>query len=106
MGFTKPVMARQVHYNLHPEPQFTLVRGDPIKHEDIVFDTTSTLFVPKCKGDFLDPMNDAGFHLSQMKTDEFYVLPAKGVGIIVPYNLIEDSPDEFMFKAHVIDPMF
>jgi hypothetical protein len=106
IGFPKLNLARKVHYNIHPEPNLTLIRGDMIIHEDIEFDTSSTLFIPKCKGSIWEPMNDGCFHLSHMKKDEFYILPGKNrIGIIIPYNLEEETEDQFMFKVSVVNPI-
>jgi hypothetical protein len=106
IGFSKLIVARNVYYKLHPEPKFTLIKNDNnIIVDDIIFDNKATLFIPKCKGSILDPMNDGGFHLSQMKTEEFYILPKNGVGIILPYNMTEEDENEFIFKAHVFDPI-
>jgi hypothetical protein len=51
-------------------------------------------------------MNDGGFHLHQYSEDEFMRLPIeKQLGIIVPYDLQEESDEEFMFKAYVVEPV-
>lgn len=100
IGFKSLVHIRAVHYNIHPNPNFTLVKTDPIENENITAYMNSTLFIPKCQGSVLDPLNDGGFHLSKYKAHEFYMLPHKGVGIITPYKLMDEDRYEFVFKAH------
>lgn len=97
IGFQTATIARNVQYNLHPEPRFLLL-------EDERF--TGTLFVPKLQGDYLDPMNDAGYHMSQHDRMEFYRLPATGLGIVIPFDLVAEDAHEFVFRAHVFDPTF
>jgi hypothetical protein len=105
IGFSKLIVARNVHYKMSPEPNFILIKNNTIIHDEIIFDNKSTLFIPKCSGSILDPMNDGGFHLSQMKKEDFYILPKQGVGIILPYTMEEENDLEFMFKVHVFDPI-
>jgi hypothetical protein len=114
LGFKNAMLARKVHYNLHPQPKFILIRDDnPIDlkpHLDIDvalnLEVASTLFIPKfTKGSIWDPMNDGMFHLHQIHEVEFFSLPlAKNLGIIVPYKLEDETSDDFMFKVYMLDP--
>jgi len=116
LGFRKAILARRVIHNLHPEPKFTIIRDDSIDlgpklvdagFHDIVLniDVKATIFVPKLKGDPLDPMNDAGFHMSHHTEEEFIMFPiTKNLGVIIPTELQEENDDEYMFKALVMDP--
>lgn len=109
VGFKTVLMARKVHYSMHPEPKLVMVRDDNVTHGitniNINLDVNATLFIPKCKGNVLDPMNDGSFHLSKVSYDNFLLYPfANNIGIIMPYNLEDENEFEFMFKAHVIDP--
>lgn len=105
IGFRTPHIARTVHYSMNPEPTFTLIRGNELNVRNITFDTTSTLFIPKFKGNVWEPLNDGGFHLGNMTEPEFYSLPLKGMGIVMPYELLEESDIEFMFRSQVVDPI-
>lgn len=116
VGFKTDVMARKVHYSIHPEPKLIIVRDENVLHGKILksmgltdmnlnLDVNATLFIPKCKGSTLEPMNDGGFHLSKVSYESFLLYPfVNNVGIIMPYKLEEENEYEFMFKAQVIDP--
>lgn len=113
IGFQKAVLARKVHYNMDPNPKFQILPDDPQrfyktslgKTYEITMDTKCTLFIPKFNGSFLDPLNDGCYHLNSTKERDFYTYPFnKNLGIILPYNLIDETPDEFIFKSYMIYP--
>lgn len=113
IGFKTALLARKVHYNIHPDPKMTLVRSiEPIDLSpkvdfdiSLILDVASTLFIPKCKGSIWEPMNDGMFHVDKMQEIEFYNLPiSSNLGIIVPYKLEDETNEEFMFKAYVVEP--
>jgi hypothetical protein len=118
IGFKSVTHARQVQYHLHPDPTLTLVRGDEIdlrshlekkgiKQMSLIIDTKATLFLPKFKGTSTDPMNDGGYHLNNILYNDFVTYPVtKMVGIIMPYDLVEETAEEFMFRSHLIEPSF
>lgn len=91
IGSKNIMTIRKIHYSIHPEPKIVLVK--------------SSLYIPKCKGSILDPMNDAKLHLNTMDIDTFSSLPFKGIGIIIPYNLDYEDEDTFIFKSHVFGPI-
>ena len=107
---------RRVMYNMHPEPQFDLLRNDAIDlTKDLnsagVFDINlnmdigATLFIPKFKGDLMDPMNDAGFHMNAHDEEDFLMFPIlKNIGIVMPMYLQDENEDEYIFKVTVMDP--
>jgi hypothetical protein len=111
IGFKNVITARKVHYYMHPEPKIILICNDYIEKQvddkvTIHIDAKSTLFIPKMRGAFLDPMNDGNFHMSQLKEEEFLRFPfLKNLGIIMPYDLVEESEDEFIFRSIVVDPI-
>jgi hypothetical protein len=116
IGFRYSRIARNVMHNLHPEPLFTLVRGieapsrlsvsDIKKHPvELSIDSNATLFIPKYEGSSSDPMNDGGFHMETLAIDDFVAYPVtKAVGVILPYVLIEENQEEFIYRSHVIQP--
>ena len=118
VGFDNIKIARRVQYCMHPEPKLSLVRGEDIDMSDkftengingvsLTLDVKSTLFIPKYKGSPADPMNDGGFHIQNHKQIEFMAYPlTKMIGIIIPYHLLDEDENEFMFRAHLIEPFF
>ncbi len=125
IGFQSPLMARKVHYNLHPDAseKLRIERAESIDitrdlarglndlgvafyGESVKIDTRALLFVPKLtSGDAMDPANDAGMHLSTVDHAEFILYPFEhNIGVIMPYDLLHDRPHEFVFRSHVIDP--
>lgn len=106
IGFTNTRTARKVHYNIHPDPKFLLVRHNEDAHDaGVTWDKGASLFIPKCEGDSQNPVNDANLHLQHMAVDDFYMLPVKGVGIIIPYDLQDEDDKEFFFKSHLVEPI-
>lgn len=91
IGTKNIITIRKIHYSMHPEPKIILV--------------DSILYIPKCKGSILNPMNDAKLHLGRMNTNTFSSLPFKGIGIIIPYNLKYEDENIFIFNSHVFDPI-
>ena len=113
IGFKSIFMARKVHYNMSPEPVFLLLSNKTIKIpkeqgflDVLTIDYNATLSISKCKGTIWEPMNDIGYHLEEHERDAFLSFPIKKqLGIIMPYELIEETPEKFMFKSYVIDPI-
>ena len=116
IGFKNVVHARKVHYSMHPEPKFTLIRDNNIDLSKslseegydltLSLDVNATLFIPKCKGSTLHPLNDAGVHMATSAEKEFLTYPVlKHIGVIMPYRLFDENDDEFIFTSYVIDPI-
>jgi len=116
-GFKKASEARTIISNIHPEPDFTLVRthnidlGPHLKKEgfdvSLEMDIAATLYIPKCKGSVLHPINDGGFHIHSYMEDDFITFPiSKNLGIVMPYDLLNENEDEYVYKAFVMDPSF
>lgn len=116
IGFRNPYLLRKVHYSMHPEPKLILLRdNDTVFQKEfeengydisLTMDFNATLFIPKCAGSTLHPMNDGGYHMNSYKESDFLAFPIrKRLGIIMPYKLEDEDDKEFMFKVCVIDPM-
>lgn len=106
IGFSDTTTARKVHYNINPKPNFTVVRQNEVAHDiGLTWDKDAALFIPKCVGGPHHPLNDAFLHLQAIPVDEFFMLPAKGVGIIIPYELKDEDDEEFFFKSHLVEPI-
>lgn len=112
IGFRHSKIARKVMYDMHPEQKPYLLRDDPQILSDIktgielTIDNSATLFIPKFKGSSTHPLNDGGFHLHNINYDDFIVYPiTHSVGIVIPYVLIDENTEEFMYRSHVIDPL-
>lgn len=125
IGFKSPMIARKVHYNLHPDPvgslrversrviDVTSEIKEGLKDYNISFacdtvhiDTQATLFIPKhLAGGPLDPLNDTGMHLETVDSTDFLMYPfERNVGIIMPYALLEERVHEYLFWSHLIEP--
>lgn len=116
IGFKKPMEVRRVMYNMHPEPHFDLLRNESIDLSNdlsnagvvdisLNMDIGATLFIPKFKGDLMDPLNDAGFHMSAHNEEDFFLFPIqKNIGILMPMYLQDENEDEYIFKVMVMDP--
>lgn len=102
IGFKSVVHARSVQYSLNPNPKFMLLKSEPVFKDELVANMESTLFIPKCKGSALDPMNDIGLHLNKVELKDYYMLPHKGVGILIGYDLVYEDQYDFIFRVHAI----
>jgi len=116
VAFPKAINARKVHYNIHMQPNLLLLRDTNIDlHRDLfdngydlhlTLDVKSTLFIPKNRQKCIDPIYDAVFTMVQVEESDFLKVPIKSdKGIVVPYDLLDETDDEFMFRAYVIDPI-
>lgn len=115
IGFKSAQAARKMHYFMHPEPKFALVRDDSRSLRgdlrergydvELELDANATLFVPKVDGSPLDAMYDGGFHMHAHDASEFFMFPVrKGLGIVIPYRLEDETPEELVYKVCVVDP--
>lgn len=114
IGFKNVNMARNVHYSMHPEPNFKLERTDQIGvssaafNLQLIMNPNAKLYIPKFTGGSIwDSMNDGSFHLDSVWADDFVMYPfTKGLGIIMPYLLEDEDKEVFVFKSCVVDPSF
>lgn len=125
VGFKNPILARKVHYNMHPEPKLRLERSDVIDittdinkgllevgtmgltSAQITIDVFSRLYIPKQeeRGGPLLPINDGGFHLEEITVDKLYMMPFdRNIGVILPYDLESETSREIVLMCQVIDP--
>ena len=118
IGFRNPTFARNVMHNLHPEPHIVLLRdadndlGPELASAGLLdadislnLDVSATLFVPKAKGSSLDPMHDGGYHVHTYSEDDFLTFPlSKHIGTVMPYSLLDETEDEFVFRTLIMDP--
>lgn len=118
VGFQKVMHARKVHYSIHMNPQLLLLRDTNIDlHGDLMengydlnltLDVHSVLFVPKNTTSCMDAIYDGCFTMRSVKETDFLKIPIfnpSPTGIIMPYDLIDETEDEFMFRSYVIDPL-
>lgn len=103
IGFKSVMHARSVQFAIDPDPDITFVRRAKTVGGGV--DVHAMLSIPKHVGPPLDPWKDVGFHLQTEIYDDFVMTPfAKGVGVIMPYDLVDETTDSFVFDAHLIEP--
>ena len=116
VAFNKVAHARNVQYSIHMEPKMILLRDTNIDlHGDfidegydmhLILDVHSTLFIPKNRQRCVDSIMDGCITMTHVNESEFLQVPLRSNnGIIVPYALVDETDDEFMFKSYVIDPL-
>lgn len=116
IGFKNITHARKVNYAIHINPTPLLLRDTNIDlHQDLydegydlhlTLDVNSTLFIPKNHTSTIDPIYDGGICMYGHKDSDFLKLPIENKqGIVIPYKLIDETDEEFMFKSYVIDPL-
>ena len=117
IGFQNPLTARKILHSIEPTPKIVLLRDNTINLKqdlqevgydiNIFIDTTATLFIPKLKKGvpYLDPMNDIGYHLHSYEVNEFIEIPIfKNIGIVLPYDIIDEDENEFTIRSCVVEP--
>lgn len=98
IGFQTPIIARNVHYTIHPEPSPIFIHIDK-ENENI-----GLLIIQKCRGSIHEPMNDGRFHMSQIDYDTFIDLPIKNnLGIVLPYNIQHETEKEIAMRSFIFE---
>ena len=112
VGFSNLTFARKVLYSLHPDMSRIrllpndprIVRSEPLE-TTICIDAVATIFLPKHEhpGGHMHPLNDASNHLATVSEHVFFNAMYKPLsGIVVPYVLVDEDENEFVFTCHVI----
>lgn len=95
VGFKSLHNARRVHYNIGTDPTLSIVRKK--KSQENYNQGLLNITKGKC----------TGYHMVTLSPKEFYMLPTtKNVGVIMAYDLLKDTPDDFTFKVHIVEPYF
>lgn len=111
IGFSCTKTARKVQYSLHPNPYIHLQKNNQIEldimKKKIMIYPVGNLRIQKYVGSSENPLNDGNYHMSVYYDSEFLMYPYKKmVGLILPYELIDETDTEFHFLTTVIDPFF
>jgi hypothetical protein len=115
IGFRNATTARNVQYKMCPDMSKTPVFISPSlvdngeDDQQVPAQARGTLVIPKSSfdGGVWAPMNDGGFHLEKLTYNGFALLPvAMGIGIILSNELVDETDDQFIFKALAIPPQF
>ena len=105
IGFKNVLHARQTIYCMHPDVDIKLYRGIPYPQKfDITAYPSTLLYVRKMKGDFMDPMNDGGFHMNTIKEEEYVdILTKTDMGLLMPHSLVNEDDIEMVWSCHLIE---
>ena len=99
VGFHNVVHARRTFYEMHPEVEIKLYRGDPrgaeIGRRDgacVIAYPTALAYIKKLRGEFFHPMNDGGFHLNTISHHEYAgILQKPNMGLLMPHSLVDED---------------
>ena len=116
VGFQNIIHARQVMYNLHPEPVLQLERGQSKEvnmrtgddlTSPMIVDMESKLYTPKANGNTMNPMHDGGYHMDQMETSDLCLFPlSKNLGVIIPHQILYEDNRHIVFNSWVLEPCY
>ena len=124
VGFRSPMQARHVQYNMHPEKDLMMRRGEPMDVSPDVRQGLVTLGAPRdtIQSIYLDVMaklviakndatsefmRDGSFHLATIKSEDLMCMPFTNyIGIILPTDIINEDDDNIEFACDVIDPFY
>lgn len=121
IGFPNTSLARQVMYNMAPDPSIRLYRRNHVNVTEevnegldslgcekvdgaIILDTQAMLHIPRQDSSLPPEMNDGMFHLSKISFEDFLMYPFNNnIGIIMPYYVDRDTPHELVMLSNVIE---
>lgn len=114
IGFRNAHVAKNVMYNMKNPDKFGNLQDaillpdlEPLTMRvndsmDLLVHARATLFLPKNqepeKDDFLGTIETNDYH-------EFLLYPLQGMGIVIPYFLVAEDDQEYVYTAHAIDPV-
>jgi hypothetical protein len=101
LGFPSATHARAVQFSMvHDPTELTFVR------QARGTEVHAVLHIPKVSAEeMMDPWNDVGFHIQPEPFEEFLMTPFnKGVGVIMPYDLLDETEEAFTFESQLIEP--
>lgn len=118
IGFHDPVVARNVLHSLHPDPVTTILHGEravvdrrPQVPAPLGVEAGATVFIPKAprlawsgRGT-VHPLNDAGHFLDTVSDVRFYNMVFGLGGIVLPYELVTEDDDEFVFRCCIVEEL-
>jgi hypothetical protein len=96
------ILLRDTNIDLHNE----LYDGGYDMH--LTLDVKATLFIPKNQHRCMDTIYDGMYTMNTIDTSDFLKLPLSAThpgGIIMPYELLDETEEEYMFQSYVIDPL-
>lgn len=107
IAFDKAVTARNVMHCMHPSMEVLLTRGDQIKvtKSDLTvnMEVDAFVFIKKHDSNPHHPMSDGGFHLETWNNEQvFKAVFEENHGMIIPYNLVTEDQEEFVFRCQVL----
>ena len=93
------------------DPKLILLRDTNIDSGydmHITLDVKATLFIPKNPHRCMDTIYDGMYTMETVDTCDFLKLPmfaSNPSGIVMPYELIDETDEEYMFQSYVLDPL-
>ena len=111
LGFKSSQLAHRILYTMHRNPNFLLLPDEPVVLQEpvtqinVVIDSRATFYIPKNQGPgTIFPEDEAW--IEAVDYQDFLVYPVTHAkGIIIPFFLITEDDHEYVYNAHVIDPL-
>jgi hypothetical protein len=111
IGFKHLPIAAKVMHHVNGEEKMQLMSTnkqtfqEPETQTTLYIDSKATLFIPKLQS-FGQNTSNQDLTIYSLPFEEFLLYPKnKQVGVIVPYVLLQEDEHEFIYQAHVIDPL-
>ena len=114
IGFRNAQVAKNVMYNMknpnkfgHLQDAILLPDLEPVTMQvnesmDLLVHARATLFLPKNQKpeehDWFGTIEAVDYH-------DFLLFPLQGMGIVIPYFLISEDDQEYVYTTHAIDPV-
>ena len=114
IGFRNAHVAKNVMYTMKNPDKFGNLRDaillpdmDPLAMQvnesaNVLVHARATLFLPKNQ----TPEEHDWFEtIETVDYEEFLLFPLQGMGIVIPFFLISEDDQEYVYTAHAIDPV-
>lgn len=119
VGYRSKQLAQTLLQKMEHPPKYMLLPDNPVELYDpssdtrLIIDSNATFFIPKAKaakalkekGGDIGDLEDL-FTIERVDYHDFLLYPVThGTGIVMPFFLVTEDEDEYVYRAHVIDPL-
>jgi hypothetical protein len=103
IGFKNLTQARSVMYNINPYKKITYLPGIIRQIEDMNFDNCGRIIIPKADKALYDSIVDSHLHVINMYEKDFLKHITTKSGVIIPYKVLIEDPDDIIFSAFMFE---
>lgn len=107
IGFRQAMLARQVQYTISHDPKFEFYKDDSFGAKNAMYSHGKLKLQKQTMKSAVSVHDDVGLHMQAYPYNTFLEMPfKKGVGIIIPHNIEDESEYQITFNVHAVGPFF